>query len=148
MISNRSEENRSESITLSSNVEKFYIRQGCFRTMSYSRFDFLTVKNLAKLIVENNNSPSKSSVELFGDSVKILYSELGIDRAEKEKSGIRDSKKVEKTEKVIQKSMVPDGEVKEIEGKHIHKYIPYSLSICIFSLYLLIQLFHHTNFIA
>lgn len=112
----KSAENLFEINSVSPDVENFYNAQGCFYQLSYTKFDFETIKNLAKLIVGNYSVPPKSSMELFGDTLKFLYAELGIEKPERRKEPTV-PKKIEKPEKSIQK-LSEDKDESKVEGTY------------------------------
>lgn len=72
----------------------------CFHRMTYTKFDFPTIKKLARLIIGDKELPPKTSVELFGESIKILNAEMGIEKYDKEKFSQSSSKKSDKLPKV------------------------------------------------
>ncbi|VEN61785.1 unnamed protein product, partial [Callosobruchus maculatus] len=57
-------------------LEQFYSDQGCNYSLYYETFDFYTVKHLAKLIIGDYSIPPKSSIELFGDTIKYINADL------------------------------------------------------------------------
>nr|CAH7723454.1 unnamed protein product [Callosobruchus chinensis] len=62
--------------TAKSKLEQFYSDQGCNYSLYYETFDFYTVKHLAKLIIGDYSIPPRSSLELFGDTIKYINADL------------------------------------------------------------------------
>ncbi|KAG5861230.1 hypothetical protein JTB14_000039, partial [Gonioctena quinquepunctata] len=101
------EETSTESETLSTNIDepkednspldKFYSDMGCNYSMYCKNVDFDAVKYLAKLIIGDYSIPPKTSLELFGDTLKYI----SVDRMDIKKSfsdGIKSVKKGTKKE--------------------------------------------------
>lgn len=121
MTLDQSSENLLKNDDFCSDMENFYNAQGCFYRFRYSKFDFETVKNLAKVIIGYHGIPPKSSFELFGDSLKFLYAEMGIDKPEKRRETVV-AKKPEKSEPVIKKAIEEKDENKE-EGRYTYRWL-------------------------
>nr|CAI5823941.1 unnamed protein product [Callosobruchus analis] len=67
---------KEEGETTKTKLEQFYSDQGCNYSLYYETFDFYTVKHLAKLIIGDYSIPPKSSIELFGDTIKYINADL------------------------------------------------------------------------
>lgn len=121
--------------TCSSSLKNFYTTRGRFYEMNYSKFDLETMKNLAKLIIGHCSISQKSSTELFGDSIRILYTEMGIEMLDNYGAS---STKREKTEKTVKKVTVLSDQ--NSEGKYISLRL-----FCTLNLTLLVNiLFRHS----
>lgn len=57
-------------------MEQFYADAGCLYSMYYTTFDFTALKYLAKLIIGDYTIPPKTSIELFGDTIKYINAEM------------------------------------------------------------------------
>lgn len=57
-------------------MEQFYSDMGCLYSMYYQNFDFFAIKHLARLIIGEYTIPPKTSIELFGDTIKFINAEM------------------------------------------------------------------------
>lgn len=99
----------SESSTVGSNVENYFIKQGCYRRLNYKQFDYDTMKNLAKLIIGSDNVATKSSEEILGESLKHLQAEFGIEKRNANIETQKDQKKKKNKQSADWKDEINDG---------------------------------------
>ncbi|KAJ8956607.1 hypothetical protein NQ314_006693 [Rhamnusium bicolor] len=67
-------------------LDRFYSDLGCNYSFYYKKYDFDTIKYLAKLVIGDYSIPVKTSIQLFGDSIKYVNASWGTgDKSQKDK---------------------------------------------------------------
>ncbi|CAG9813387.1 unnamed protein product [Phaedon cochleariae] len=87
-------------------LEIFYSDLGCNYSLYYEHFDYYTVKSLGKLIIGDYSIPPKTSIELFGDSIRYIDAEkIDLETIFRTKS-VKSVKKGDKKETIRKEKVV------------------------------------------